>query len=775
MIRKLKSINYRHYICSITTIGFLCLGVLFPNGIPRILESIKDLFNACAYYFCWLFFDENPITPTFNQIPSWQFAPSPFELIKLFPWTWEEFKALWPAYWEQFFSLENLGNYCLWLFDMLYLFTIVLSMLLPLIIIVWLIIREYLKTQNNDYNVDSKQLKRWKKFLFKYVYPINRWFRAFAEFMNEYSAYKKLWIAIWVLHFNIIPIAIGLITWYIYFISSMDVTSILWLLLRLTYDLTPMVRFIPVPVWILIGFWVLNFICRKQAFARLYHNENKNRGFINERGVVTVIYGNMGVGKTSLVTSMALSAEAELRDMAFEILLETDVKFPNFPWCNLREEMKRQIEKHRIVDIHSVRRWVKGLREMLQYTDENPLWWARQRRKRYNRFDYTFAYDRKHFPVTYNDGLKVIELYDAIEDYACAYFIYTVQTSLIISNYSVRTDAIYQDIGNFPVWDSDFFKRDPELMDAYSRHCHIIDFDMLRLGKRMIEDNPNRNAFGFGVYLVSEIDKERKNALELKETKINEAECNQRNDLFNACLKMCRHAVVIANRVFLKIICDLQRPEDWGAGGREVGEIVFIAEKGDTMPTLPFYSPFWFCEWLFNCANSLWKSFYTSYIVNRSDNTLFTQLLKGLFARLEKHYTYINNQFGCQTLYLEVESGRMNGDAKESKYYRMPKKDFAKRYSTNCLSAIFEGDEVNRISINDLAEYANIMATAEELASQNSFFQNDLAKAKRQGEAAVQEVKELPKLTSRIDTSLLSVYDLLFVGDKRRTPSEEEE
>ena len=55
---------------------------------------------------------------------------------------------------------------------------------------------------------------------------------------------------------------------------------------------------------------------------------------------------------------------------------------------------------------------------------------------------------------------------------------------------------------------------------------------MLRLGHKMLENNPNRNAFGFGVYLVSEIDKERKNAPELMEVKRNTDECNQKNGLY---------------------------------------------------------------------------------------------------------------------------------------------------------------------------------------------------------------------------------------------------
>ena len=283
-----------------------------------------------------------------------------------------------------------------------------------------------------------------------------------------------------------------------------------------------------------------------------------------------------------------------------------------------------------------------------------------------------------------------------------------------------------------PLWDSDFFKRDPRLMDAFSRYAHIIDFDMLRLGKRMLANNPNRNAFGFGVYVVSEIDKERKNALELRETKKNTDECNQVNDLFNACLKMSRHACVIANRVFLKIFCDLQRPEDWGAGGREVGEIVYIAEKGDMCPTLPFVSTYWWTSAIYARLRARFDRFYTEYIHVRSDNTLFVHLTKSIMARLGKHYQGIEDLFGAQTLHLECESGRMDGEVKKTKFYRMPKKDYSRRYSTNCLSAIFEGDVPNRVSINDFVTYAGVMATAEELALQNSHFQRDLEKRKQQ-------------------------------------------
>ena len=97
------------------------------------------------------------------------------------------------------------------------------------------------------------------------------------------------------------------------------------------------------------------------------------------------------------------------------------------------------------------------------------------------------------------------------------------------------------DLGNFPLWNIDLFRCSP--IDSYnnSKFSHILDFDMLRLGKKVIENNKNSNAFEFGIIVITEVGKERKNTLELKETKKNDDEANQKNDLFNSWLKMARH------------------------------------------------------------------------------------------------------------------------------------------------------------------------------------------------------------------------------------------
>ena len=100
---------------------------------------------------------------------------------------------------------------------------------------------------------------------------------------------------------------------------SFDFGNIYTQLLKLLADLTPMIRFIPGVIWCLIGIWAYNYICRSMAFTRLYYAERCNRAFLSERGVVTTVYGEMGIGKTQMVTSMALSSEIAQFDDAFDI------------------------------------------------------------------------------------------------------------------------------------------------------------------------------------------------------------------------------------------------------------------------------------------------------------------------------------------------------------------------------------------------------------------------------------------------------------------------
>lgn len=718
-----KRFDYRHYICIAITIGFIACWLLFPNALGRIIESVRDFGLSCAYYFCEIFGIEHTIAPTINDYPKYpffDFSPSVSSPSSPIPDNFNDFKVKWSAYWQAWASKENFFAYLSKLGNILYYVSYALLIIVPFILLLWLLFRRYLNTHNTDHDEESKPLKTFKRLSDMTYRPAKRFIVEFIAFLKETPVYLKIWACLWAFYFNLFTIFIEFLAFYLYLVVSFDFINIYRQVYKLFLDLRAVIDFLPLWAWIIVGYFVLTAVCVKRGYTELNHHERRNRGFINERGVVTIVYGEMGTGKTALITDMALSAEVELRDMAFEIILESDMHFPNFPWRSFEDELKTAILFHVVYDAWICKRWI---------------------RKKYSRWRKTpckekiFGYDYERYGLTYDNKLELIDIWKALEDYACAYLIYTVQSSLIVSNYSIRVDSLMSDAGNFPLWNTDFFKRDSRLIDSFSRHSHILDFDMLRLGKIMLKNNPNRNAFGFGVYVVTEIDKERKNELELRseQRRAADEETNQKNDLFNVALKMSRHAVVIANRVFIKIIGDLQRPEDWGAGGRELGEITYIEDKDDESLTLPFFSPFYFFELLYLWLKSKFDDIYTQYNYVRGDSTLPMYALKNIAAAIKHHYERVYNTFGYTVLSLEVESGRMNGQVKKRKYFRQNKKIWAKRYATNCLSGIWEArGEINRIGIDDLREYADTMATNDELLSQNSYFQSDIEKAKQE-------------------------------------------
>ena len=728
--------DYRHFICIGITLVSLGFGFLFPNSLPRLAETVRDLGVSIAYYFCGLFApDANPITPTVTSMPSWQFAESVWQPLKLFPFTWGEFKILWGDYWKLVFSKDNFIGY----WDSIREGALTLSRLtLPSLVLFFLLfvrLRAYTNKHCTDRHKKSKPLKGCEKILFKAAYPVIAWCKRFVEFCRENDTYYKTWLVLWLMHFNLISVFIAFFAFYLYFSISWDLVGVYTQILKLFRDLTPMIRFFPGIVWFLFGVWVYNYVCRSMAFTRLYHYERCNRAVLKERGIITTVYGEPGIGKTQLITSIALSAEIEQFDNAFEILLEVDTKFPNFPFQIFRDELKKQIDNRTIVDSRSCRKWIRHCRFYFDRITAR-TWTAseyqkmRKKHKLFKNFDYTFGYDFTHYRTTYNDELKITHLFEALEDYGCAFVKFIAKTTLLFANYSIRSDSILRDLGNMPFRDNDFFDRDPAYQEAYSHHAHILDFDMIRLGKKMLTGNPNARRAPSDVWVVTEIDKEFKNMQELKETKINDKECNQRNDLHDACLMMIRHGDVIANRTFIRIIADLQRPTAWGAGGRELGEVIYISEKSDLAPVLPFFSPYWLCQGLFSWIKDKWDGFYNKYIINRSDGTLFVYLCHNITAMINHHYDKINGLFGAQTLKLEIQSGRMDGQIKKEKWRLLMKKDRSRRYRTSCLEAVFESYEPNTMYIDDFIMYAGEVGTQEENELQNSFFQNDVKKMK---------------------------------------------
>ena len=730
---KLKNLHYMHYIAFGITAIFVFISIfVFPNAYTRIGETLKDLWSSIRYYVKELFLLDYDVRPSVIDK-----SVVPFTPIFGLPETWEEFVVLWKNFWTLFVNGDNFTAYLGAFADFMFYFCqVLLLIVVPLILISYMLFQRYLNKENNDYNKESKPLKFTKWLATKTYIPIKQWLKEFWLFLKE-NKYLKIWLFIWAFNFNFITIFIEFIAYYLYFVISFDTKSIYLQLYKLACDLSVLVAFMPLVGWLILGYMFVVWWRKKIGYATLNHYENRNCGFINERPIVLMVCGTMGKKKTTAITDIALSQEKMLRDKAFEKLLDNDLKFPNFPWCNLENALKHAMKRHQIYNLATTRQYIKRLANLFyngERIKDKQIYKSIQRhlRKRYNiRHDnLCFDYDYQRYGLYFDDKLKVVDLWQVIETYSQLYFVYIIQSSLMITNYSIRTDNLLADIGNFPIWDTDFFKRDSKMIDAISRHSHIVDFDALRLGQKIVEDNIYKDSFDFGVINITEIGKERKNNLELQEKKKKDIDnkgniiANQKNDGFNDWLKMVRHSATIDNFPFVKVITDEQRPESWGADARDLTDIVHIRETSETKLAMPF---FFITELLYSFVFSKFTNLYYRYRYVRSDNTLPMYMLKKFTSTIHNYYNGIYNTFGYCKLDVQVESGTQDGTMNDRKYYLMHKKIYSKRFSTDCFSDFFTNKNLkSAVGINDLPEYQTEKATFEELQQQNSYFIHDL-------------------------------------------------
>lgn len=689
-------------VTALISIAFVLLGAfVFTSSYLRFVETLVEFGEAIAFYFCEIFGIEHNIVPGVN-VPSEVVG----NMIKL-PDNIDGFKENTRSFFSLFVSGENFLGWWGAVTETLATLSKVLVLLLPCAIGLWFVIKWLYGRSNTRHNKDTVPLIVFK-FISKCTYqPFKRFLFGYMDFLREHGWIWKCWVAVWVFHFNLVSILMGFLAYYFYFAVSFDLATVYPQICRLFIDVQIPFRYFP--------YWSLLFVAwrlfqrwrRRIALSRLRHYEARNCGFINELPIVSITCGSMGKKKTTAITDMTLSQEVMFRQKALEILQRNDMKFPFFPWIMFEKELQKCMEYGTVYNLATVKVWVglKRTRFMRHHNAKRQL----------------YGYDVGRYGFSYDDALSVSALFDVLETYAQAYFIYIIESSLIVANYSIRSDNILMDDGNFPMWFSDFF---PQGHRLNSRHSHILDFDVLRLGKKVIENNPNAGSFEFGVVAITEIGKERGNNLELQEKKKKDEEANQKNDLFNAWLKMCRHSATVDNFPFIKVFTDEQRPESWGADARDLCDIVNIASSSNQKLAYPFYTiEDMIAEWSFNRFINL----YYDFRFRRGDNTLLVHILKSITAWIWKRNVRVYNSYGYNTLKIEKERGTMDGKVESKKYYIMNRKIYARRFSTDCFSDYFNDmARQSHVGLNDYREYVTEKASVEELLAQNSYFVNGL-------------------------------------------------
>lgn len=719
MWEKIKNINYRHYIAILLILVSLWISFsCYDLAVGRTIATSADFIDALRYYGQIVAHNPDPAPAQIAGLPS-------VDISRILPFSVDEILRKLEAFWPAFFSREYFNAYLYLVSDVLTMLSLYLA---PAVILIFCVVRLFVawlvrpsKPKKKKHRKGEKPPKGKEEYIpvppetpaLAFYNRITRkpyllfcdWMDENIAFIEEYPIYRKLLLTVWLFSFNIFTLGLSLLAFYFYFASSFDVLALLPFLARTIVDLLVMFSAAAWYVWLFIGWVILCKIRDHFGYDHLDHMERCNRGVVRSLPHAVMLEGPMGIGKTTTNTSIVLTKSIDMRDSALDDMLEIQLQYPHFRFAALRENLRHAILVGKINNITPAARWIRNKQADFVYCPD---------RKHF------FGYDFARYKTEHNNDLHISDLWDDLADYAKLFFIYFLQSSLIYANYSIREDFQYSGTGNLPMWNHDLFRRDPRRAPFESAYAHILDMDMLRLGKRFVEDPVRFGVIEFGCIDVTEIEKERRNQNVTKELKRNADECNQLNDGFEDYLKMIRHPSVIRNHVYIFFISDGNRAMDWAAGGREVCTIINIKERSEFKIVLPFFV--WACM-LYDFFKPRHDAFIAQYENTRDDMCLPVQIYKSICSFFFLRHERVLNRFGYTEAALGLQSGKMDGQEKLVKWYNMRKKDYSDRYSTDCHAGLFE-DRVNRatIGVQDYPTFTGIRPTGAQLDLIHSFF-----------------------------------------------------
>ena len=714
---KLKELDYRHYIAIGLTLIFCLLGAfVYRNSFIRFYEVIRDFIGSVIQYFRFISGKDvaEDVTVLTGSVVTY-----PLEL------AFEEFKIFFVEFGKAFISLENFKDYVGLLFKIFFFVSTLGGFVILLFYIAFYIFQNQVFCENDKGDFEPSKPLTLALYFGKKVYrPCKSWVISFYNFLKLHVFYVKLWLVIWILNLNVASIVLAFLAYFLYFAVSFNVGSIFFQFYKLIMDLSLMLGGLPLVMWCVIFLALYVRWAFKLGKRRIQRVEESCENFVKKlKSIVVFFVGTMGKGKTKLMTDITLTQRNIFRDKAFEIVSNTDLSFPDFPWVMVERFVLHYMEAGKISKPWDIVTEMDRVFLRFENFELHKRCIDRHNRKHGTNVQYNqalpFSYDFFSEKVVYDNSLYYKSIKDAIIEYAQAFFIY-VCDNINVSNYSIRFDDELKTIGNFPLWDYDFTNKSSKTYDYLSRYSHILDFDMLRLSKKVKEDTRN-GLLTTGVITVTEIDKERGNQLELQGIKKEDKNANQKNDGFNKFLKFVRHLSTINFYPFTKVFVDAQRPESWGADGKDLTQIVRVGDEEETRCALPLFKTI---DNICVKILSKYRDLYYRIRFFREDRTLLFFILKTCASKVYNFWDYCHSRFDYTPVNVTIGDGNQEGEVINCQYLEAKVKDYSNRYLTDCYTSIF--NKIPSLGINVLPEYENLYMSPEEFAYQNSYLMEDL-------------------------------------------------
>ncbi len=703
---KIRSAVY-HVLSVFVLLALALFGVFRSSDIfLRTWEAVRDFAITIASCFA------PKIAPTVNRLPE--------GLTEAFPRVFSELVEILKNAGARLFTWENLVGY-LDVVAQILLALLVFATIFGLTVVLPYGLFLYLSStdENHRTGAKTKPLRIYLAFVEKVYRPVRRFIRGFFRFFRTHRRYFIPCVVLLAFFLNAHTVLLEFFAWYFTFDYSGMTLGIQ--ILKLIFDLSLTLRFLPLWIWIFVALWIVDKIRKEIGYRLLERHEEKFRDLIMDLRIVTMVCAPMREGKTTFVTCMLMSLEKIFRAQAKTDMYELRMKFPDFPWACLEKCIGRAMASHEIYSLHTARKWIAGI-----YDDHmrlrGDLAATRKRRKELQkkyklRFpNILFGYDTNRYPTKYDCGLGEESLADTLTFYVQLFFIYDVPSSLIISNYSVRMDKDRSTRGNFPQWKDDFYRTH----SAGSCFSHILDQDALRLGKVRDPNGTFRNAIEFGTIGMTEIGKERGNQNDLKYLSMKDDNVNQVNDLFNPNLKLIGHSATVYYFPYIRFVCDEQRPDNWGADGRDLCHIVTLAEKSAEKILLPFSS---IDEALFRISDKLYGTLEDVYREYRGDTTLSLYLLQQIHKKIFDHFMRIKSTYGGYRVDARIEVGTRDEKIRKERIFIANVKAHSQRFATDAYAMYYDAKAARSgTGINDMPTYAGLHQTLRENDMQHSHF-----------------------------------------------------
>lgn len=687
---------------------------MFPQIYFRLWQVLKEFGISCAF---WV---EQTINNMFGAELGWNIQAIINESnyidgfsIGFLPESWDEFLFHAKVFFENFIIKDFWIDYFRDAAKNFLYFSRILFFIVPLGIPLYFICRNYFSySEENGVGVYSRQLLRWNKFLNK----VDNFKKLVKEFWNySISKWYYLYSALIAFAFftNIITIFISFVGYYLYFSCSFNFLSLWSQVVRLYYDISFMFRPVYIPFWIGLFYFLLKKICLSIANSRKQRALNVAYNFVkNIMGLMTLIVGTMGKGKTRMMSYVSLINEDYFKQEALDRMKKYSSYFPKEDWRTFETKIDEAFSKHEIYNLATCRKWLsKNLSE-----------------------------DFKN--ISFYDGSGTKTLYNCYFTYGQLYFIYLSPTSFIISNYGVRSGLFQTDSIHLTEFVNDFMGSDEEYY-TNSNFAHICDDNNYRLLNTVDNRLEWAKAIDIGIVLKDEVGKDRKNQVESVDIKKDDPEANQKNDGFNLALKLGRHPSTVDNFPFWRFISAEQRADSVPADFRELNDcIVDIKEKSQEKNLFPFFP---FIEWCADIVLSFVDNLFFKYRFNRDENTLIFQFIKDIQSKINKYKKYMSNMYGVEISPVNLLDGSKTEERNVIRSIDFPMLNsliYSSRFKTDAYADVFnERGLESEYGLNDIPCFESERATVAELELTNQYFIRDLLNAK-EGKLKVKTYKK---------------------------------